>query len=184
MPPSQRIDLYLRPQTPFTATFLGTANLWQGELRPTTVRVGSLTIPLATAPDPAFIGRQVQILIRPEDIAVAPSAAEVWGTTLGMGTVQRITFTGTLERLRVQLASIPGIQASTLQASNGADGITLDVARTQQQSHAFPLREGDAVWVGVQRAHPLLDRTPDLCVARADEPPMPMEHHLAATVSS
>src|SRR5262245_9178583 len=42
-------ELYLRPQTEFVATFLGTANLMVGECGQEGVRLGPVRVPLATA---------------------------------------------------------------------------------------------------------------------------------------
>src|SRR5436309_3241458 len=59
-------ELYLRPETEFVATFLGTASLMVGEATPQGVRVGPVCFPLGTHADTA--ARRVQVLFRPEDV--------------------------------------------------------------------------------------------------------------------
>src|SRR6266496_1667369 len=61
-------ELYLRPQTEFVATFLGTANLMVGEVTPEGVRLGPVQFPLSTRGDAAGVTRRVQVLFRPEDV--------------------------------------------------------------------------------------------------------------------
>jgi sulfate transport system ATP-binding protein len=49
-------ELYLRPETEFVATFLGTANLLVGEATPEGVRVGPVCFPLGTHAEPMPAG--------------------------------------------------------------------------------------------------------------------------------
>src|SRR5437867_2992379 len=67
-------ELYLRPQTEFVATFLGTANLMVGEVTRDGVRLGPVHFPLSTRPAAVGEARRVQVLFRPEDVAVKTSA--------------------------------------------------------------------------------------------------------------
>src|SRR6266508_4461034 len=60
-------ELYLRPQTEFVATFLGTANLMVGEVTRDGVRLGPVHFPLSTRPAAVGEARRVQVLFRPED---------------------------------------------------------------------------------------------------------------------
>ncbi len=65
-------ELYLRPQTEFAATFLGGANLWVGESTPGGVRIGPLEMPLSGGVRATGERRRLQVLVRPEDVAVRP----------------------------------------------------------------------------------------------------------------
>src|SRR5881628_1259214 len=67
-------ELYLRPQTEFVATFLGSANLMVGEVTRDGVRLGPVHFPLSTRPAAVGEARRVQVLFRPEDVAVKTSA--------------------------------------------------------------------------------------------------------------
>src|SRR3954454_10349151 len=70
-------ELYLRPETEFVATFLGTANLLVGVATAGGVRVGPVHFALSTQAEPEESSdgsRRVQVLFRPEDVAVRDSA--------------------------------------------------------------------------------------------------------------
>lgn len=153
--------LYQEPQTEFVATFLGTANLLVGHAAAGGIQVGPLHFPLnglATAPEP---GQRIQALFRPEDVVVAPSAAELQGATLGAGTVEEIIFGGSYERLRVRLPALSGVRPIAPPVSFGGDSLLVDVTRTREQAHCLPLQPGAAVWLGVRRMHAL--KHPGLC---------------------
>ena len=63
-------ELYLRPQTEFVATFLGTANLMVGDVAGDGVRLGPVDVPLGTSGGAQATPRRVQVLFRPEDVAI------------------------------------------------------------------------------------------------------------------
>ena len=104
-------ELYLRPQTEFVATFLGTANLVVGECTPKGVKVGPLEFPMSpggsAAAEPAD-PRRVQVLFRPEDVALRDVAADIAFPILGEGVVEQSSFLGSIERLRLRLPALPG----------------------------------------------------------------------------
>jgi sulfate transport system ATP-binding protein len=149
-------EVYLRPQEPFTATFLGSANIWWGEIQASIAQAGAVHLPLVPAVSAEFCGQRAQIMFRPEDVTLAPTLGTATGTPLGAGHVERITFVGTGERLRVRMAPLPGVHAVAPPPDFSDDAVLLDVERTQHQAQAFPLQVGDIVWAGVQRVHPLL----------------------------
>src|SRR5213594_1690865 len=81
-------ELYLRPQTEFVATFLGTANLMVGEVTRDGVRLGPVHFPLSTRPAAVGEARRVQVLFRPEDVAVKTSADALGWPLLGQALVE------------------------------------------------------------------------------------------------
>ncbi|MFN8504266.1 ATP-binding cassette domain-containing protein [Kouleothrix sp.] len=148
-------ELYQHPQTEFVATFLGTANLLVGRCTDDGVLVGTLHFPLSTAARPGNGDRRVQVLFRPEDIALAPSAEELAGPTLGAAEVEQITFAGSFERLRLRLPPIAGVRPIAPEVPYGSDAVLLEATRSQDQARGFPLAPGARVWVGVRRMHAL-----------------------------
>src|SRR4029453_6982430 len=68
-------DLYLRPQTEFSAVFLGGGNLWVGQGAGNGVRLGSVELPLGgdVRAEPAL--RRLQVLVRPEDVELSREAS-------------------------------------------------------------------------------------------------------------
>ncbi|MFP5287486.1 MAG: ABC transporter ATP-binding protein, partial [Thermoanaerobaculia bacterium] len=103
-------ELYLRPETELVATFLGTANLMVGEHGPGGVRLGPVELPLSTRADGGN-PRRVQVLFRPEDVAVRDSAEDLSCPLLGQAVVDQRSFVGSYERLRLRLPPLPGVRA-------------------------------------------------------------------------
>ncbi|HEY8021982.1 MAG TPA: ATP-binding cassette domain-containing protein [Thermoanaerobaculia bacterium] len=149
-------ELYLRPQTEFVATFLGTANLLVGEVTGKGVKVGPLEFPLATQGEPPSDPRRVQVLFRPEDVALRGSLAEMVNPLLGQGVVEATSFLGSVERLRLRLPALPGARPIAPAAPFGGDFLLVEASRSQYQSRRQPLKPGDDVWVGVRRVHALV----------------------------
>ena len=149
-------ELYLRPQTEFAAIFLGGANLWVGESAPGGVRIGPLEMPLSGDVRARGERRRLQVLVRPEDIAVRQTAAELDHPGLGQGIVEEAAFAGAVERLRVSLPALPGVRVIRPAVRFGGDRWSVEVVRPQHVARKEPLAAGDAVWVGVRRLHALL----------------------------
>jgi sulfate transport system ATP-binding protein len=149
-------ELYLRPETELVATFLGTANLMVGEHTAGGVRLGPVQFPLTTRAEVADGSRRVQVLFRPEDVALRGSAEALSCPTLGEAVVEQRAFVGSFERLRLRLPALPGVRAIAPPVPFGHDGVWIEAARSQDQARRFPLHPGDNTWVGVQRVHALV----------------------------
>ncbi|HKH47480.1 MAG TPA: ATP-binding cassette domain-containing protein, partial [Thermoanaerobaculia bacterium] len=149
-------ELYLRPETEFVATFLGTGNLMVGEHTAAGVQLGPVQFPLTTRAEAADASRRVQILFRPEDVALRGSAQDLSCPSLGEAVVEQRAFVGSFERLRLRLPSLPGVRAISPPVPFGSDGVWIEAARTQDQARRFPLHPGDTTFVGVQRVHALV----------------------------
>jgi sulfate transport system ATP-binding protein len=149
-------ELYLRPETEFVATFLGTANLMVGEATADGVRLGPVQFPLNTRAEPADGARRVQVLFRPEDVALRDSPDDRSFPLLGQAVVEQRSFVGSFERLRLRLPPLPGVRAIAPPVPFGRDEVWIEATRSQDQARRFPLRPGDSTWVGVQRVHALV----------------------------
>lgn len=130
-------ELYRRPQNHFTATFLGSANLLRGARNGTQVHVGERHLP-APADTEHLSGQAVDVLLRPESIEIALSAAELSGYALGEGVIEAITFAGALERVTIRMV--------------GRDE-PMEVVIAPERARRLGIRPGDHVWVGVQDYH-------------------------------
>ena len=148
-------ELYLRPHSEFVATFLGTANLMVGESTGDGLRLGPLSFPLATRPRGSFEPQRVQLLFRPEDVAVKDAPEALGWPLLGEAVVEECGFTGSFERLRLRLPPLPGVRPIAPPAPFGGDYILVEATRSQHQARRFPLRRGDRAWTGVRRIHAL-----------------------------
>jgi sulfate/thiosulfate transport system ATP-binding protein len=148
-------ELYLRPQTEFVATFLGTANLMVGATAPDGVRLGPLHFPMSTGTPPVAGTRRVQVLFRPEDVAVKTSSEALGWPLLGEAIVEDRGFLGSYERLRLRMPKFQGVRPIAPSAPFGGEFVLIDATRSQHQARRFPLRPGDKAWVGVRRVHAL-----------------------------
>jgi sulfate transport system ATP-binding protein len=159
-------ELYLHPETEFAATFLGGANLLVGDATPRGARIGGVELPLAGGVAAAAPGRRVQVLIRPEDVALAPVGAATSLPVLGEGTVDEVAFVGAAERLRVKLMAPPGVRVIQPQRPFGDPTLPVDAVRSQHAAQSFPLRPGERLSVAVRRAHALSH--PGLSIVHCD----------------
>ncbi len=148
-------ELYLHPQTEFVATFLGKANLMVGECNATGVRLGPVHLPLDPHVTSRAGGRRVQVLFRPEDVAIRERPEMMTHPSLGRAVIEEVGFTGSLERIRLRLPALRGVRTIAPPAPFGADYALIEATRSQAQSRQAPLRTGTRVWVGVRRIHAL-----------------------------
>lgn len=148
-------ELYQRPETEFVAAFLGTANLLVGHGTPDGVKVGPVHFPVSYQTKPLGEAQRVQVLFRPEDIALASSPEALDCPQLGCGEVEESAFAGSFERLRLRLPPMPGVRPIAPPVSFGSGSVLVEATRSQDQASRLPLRPGDSVWVGVRRIHAL-----------------------------
>jgi sulfate transport system ATP-binding protein len=148
-------ELYARPRTEFVARFLGAANLIVGINEPHGVRIGPCLFPLKTKGGEREDAGRVQVLFRPEDVAVkdAPDALD-W-PLLGKAVVEDNAFYGSIERLRLRIPEIKGVRMIDPPPVFGELGIVVEASRSQHQARRYPLAQGDVAWVGLRRIHAL-----------------------------
>ena len=145
-------DLYSRPATRFVATFLGAANLFLARPVAGGIQVGAAT--LATPEQSAQSrGHEVVAVVRPEEIAVAATPAELGPDYVANGVVDELVFNGALEQLHLRLEN--GAGAPLLANADAAAIPYLEVTRTQPERRAFELHPGQSVAIGVRRVHVL-----------------------------
>ncbi|MBV8974344.1 MAG: ABC transporter ATP-binding protein [Sinobacteraceae bacterium] len=144
-------ELYARPATRFVATFLGAANLFLARRTPDGIQVGGKTMGSAERA-PGAPEHEVVAVVRPEEVELSAARESLGSRYLGNGVIDEITFTGALERLRVQLDE--AVHAPLLAASD-ADARALQVTRTRQAPRGFEVQQGQTVAVGLRRVHVL-----------------------------
>ena len=148
-------ELYQRPQTEFVASFLGTANLLLGSAMDKDVQVGPVSFPLNFEIQRTTNDRRVQVLFRPEDVALSLQAEDLGCPVLGQAEVEEISFGGAFERLRLRLPPISGVRPISPPVAFGNRSILVDATRPPEQVSRYPLLPGDKAWVGVHRIHAL-----------------------------
>jgi len=172
-------ELYLRPQTEFVATFLGRANLFVGVCSSDGVHVGGASFPLASRTGADDDARRVQVLFRPEDVAVKLTRDALDGPAFGEGVVEAAEFSGSIERLRIRIPAIRGVRPIAPAVPFGSDSMLLEATRSQHLARRWPLAVGDRAWVGIRRIHALAHR--GLSFAVIDRGPGPNREFLAWT---
>ena len=148
-------DLYMHPQTEFVASFLGTANILLGKHEKQNIQIGPHVFGLTKEATQFSTDGRVQVLFRPEDLALACNREALDCTPLGEGVVTALGFNGPTERIRLELPSIPGVRAIAPAVPFGSQNIAIEVTRPPEQAAAFPLCVNDKAWVGIRRLHAL-----------------------------
>jgi sulfate transport system ATP-binding protein len=136
-------ELYRRPQSRFTATFLGSANLLHGHRNGTVVTLSKAAEPVALAapPNTEHLSNQpVEILSRPEEVELALTAGDLQGQVIGSGVVQGTVFAGPLERVTVKL-------------TGADDDLTIQALLNPNEARAIGIAPGKEVWVGLKDYH-------------------------------
>jgi len=149
------LELYARPRTEFVARFLGAANLIVGINEPSGIRVGPCVFPLRTQGQEREDAGRVQVLFRPEDVAVKDSRDALDWPLLGRAVVEESAFFGSIERLRLRLPELTGVRMIEPPPVFGEEGIVVEASRSQHQARRYPLAAGDSAWVGLRRIHAL-----------------------------
>ncbi len=170
-------ELYLRPRSPFVATFLGAANLVVGESSARSVRLGPVELPVTTEVTAGRAPRRVQVLFRPEDVELS-GAEHGEHPRLGRGVVEYRAFVGAFERLRLRLPPLPGVRSVAPSPTFGGGHIPVDVVRPQHESAFLPLTARAEAWVAVRRFHVLAPATLRLLVESGPSPAAQAAHRL------
>lgn len=148
-------DLYMRPQTEFVASFLGTANILLGKSDKERIQIGPHVFEITGEASQFSTDGRVQVVFRPEDIALAARKEELDCTPLGEGIVTSLGFNGPTERIRLEVPSLPGVRAIAPPVPFGSQNILIEATRPPEQAAAFPLSVNDKAWVGIRRLHAL-----------------------------
>ncbi len=148
-------DLYQQPQTEFVASFLGTANILVGKTEAGHIHIGPQVYGLDERAARFSTDGRVQVVFRPEDLALAGSQEELDCTPLGEGTVTSMAFNGPAERIRLEIPSIPGVRPISPIVPFGSRTIAIEASRSPDQAASYPLSLNDKAWVGVRRLHAL-----------------------------
>ena len=144
--------LYRRPATRFAASFLGAANVLVGRHEREGVRLGLSSFTVEGERHAFDEGDEVAVVVRPEDIVVAPRRELLAAPAAGVGIVSAIEFVGPVERLRLE---VPLDEPLADALAPVAGRLSLEAARTARESDWFPLAPGQRVWLGFGALHAL-----------------------------
>src|SRR6185295_13849633 len=88
-------------------------------------------------------------------VALAERKEDLAHPVLGLAVIERSTFVGATERLRLRLPHLPGTRSIAPAAPFGTDTVLVEASRTQHQVRRLPLAPGESAWVGVRHVHAL-----------------------------
>jgi sulfate transport system ATP-binding protein len=98
---------------------------------------------------------RVQVLFRPEDVALASEAEALACPILGQAVVEEVWFGGSVEKLRLRLPPITGVRPISPPVAFGSSSILVEATRLPEQTSRLPLQPGSKTWLGVHRIHTL-----------------------------
>jgi len=152
-------QLYHRPASQFVATFVGGGNVLVGELCPGGVKLGSRVVlcPPESALPGHLEGARVRLMARSENVEVREDARLLEGHSLGEGQVAEAVFTGSGQRLRLDLPELDGVRCILPVPAYGQEHPQLEAwVAGRPDGHLFQV--GQKVAVGLLHYH-LLERT-------------------------
>jgi sulfate/thiosulfate transport system ATP-binding protein len=135
-------ELYCRPSSLFTATFLGAGTLIVGRAEQGEAWFGSLKLPIPPE-NPHEDGARVVLLFRPEQV-VACTDVPAGMPVLGKGSVVEESFAGSFRRVRLRLPHLPGTRQVSPAPAFGEEGLLVDATLGPEAKLV-----GDPVWAGL-----------------------------------
>ena len=144
--------LYRQPATRFVATFLGAANLLLGTFERRGIRIGESRLPVSDQGQLRSDGDEATVVVRPEDIELAPAREALRSPAIGTASISELRFVGSTERLKLAMPSTCRLASAV---RPGAASIVLDAVRDSSESRNFRVEPGKRVWLGFRNAHVL-----------------------------
>jgi len=145
-------SLYQRPGTRFVATFLGGANLLLGPYGYRDVQLGESFFEVDRWSEALRSGDEAAVVVRPEDVVLAPMRDLLNVPVVGMGKIAEIKFVGSNERLRLEMSAMETLASAQ---RPGAPTFTVEAVRSASDVNAMPLSIGQKVYVGFKQMHAL-----------------------------
>jgi sulfate transport system ATP-binding protein len=134
-------DIYDSPRTPFVASFLGSSNVFRGQIRDGRAAVGPVAL---AVPDHIPEGSAVRAVVRPHDVrisALGPTAEAPDGdgvlSSRSVGRILRIARLGPSVKLELTLT---------------ATGDVVSVQLSRREFEAMGVGDGDAVVIDLEQA--------------------------------
>lgn len=158
-------ELYARPHSLFAATFLGAGTVLVGRAGDRQAQFGPLSLPIP-GDSPHEEGSRVQLLFRPEHVALSADGPPPDLPLVGKGAIIEQNFTGPLRRVRLRLPRLAGTRQISPPPPFGEEGLLIDAAFSSEAAI-----DGREMWVGL-RSWTILDKPdPHLLVCDPGEGP-------------
>lgn len=117
--------LYAKPKSLFVASFLGAGTVLVGRTAEGKARFGPLVVPIPEE-TPHEEGASVELLFRPEQVALSASQPRDGSLVLGKGEITDQTFAGSLRRVRLRLPRLPATRQVSPVVPFGEEGLLVD----------------------------------------------------------
>jgi ABC-type Fe3+/spermidine/putrescine transport system ATPase subunit/nucleotide-binding universal stress UspA family protein len=140
-------DLYSKPSTLFVSTFLGAGTVLVGRALGDRAHFGSLSLPIPPEV-PHDDGARVELLFRPEQVALSKSRPADSDAVVGQGKIVEHSFTGMLRRVRLRLPRLVGTRQLAPPVPFGEEGLLLDAILPA----GVPFNDGE-LWVSLKGWH-------------------------------
>ncbi|HWN99868.1 MAG TPA: ATP-binding cassette domain-containing protein [Blastocatellia bacterium] len=158
-------SLYARPRSLFAATFLGAGTVLVGRAEQGQAKFGTLALPIP-ADVPHDEGAPVQLLFRPEQVALADDDFPAEMPVLGKGKTLEQSFSGALRRMRLTLPRPQGVRQIAPLVPFGEEGLLIDASVASESQ-----LNGDELWIGLRAWTILKQPPPRLLVCDAGKGP-------------
>jgi ABC-type Fe3+/spermidine/putrescine transport system ATPase subunit/nucleotide-binding universal stress UspA family protein len=140
-------SLYAKPSTLFVSTFLGAGTVLVGRAEGDRAHFGTLSLPIP-AEVPHDEGARVELLFRPEQVALSQSRPSDNEAIVGQGKIVEHSFTGMLRRVRLRLPRLAGTRQLAPQVPFGEEGLLVDAILPA----GVPFNDGE-LWVTLRGWH-------------------------------
>src|SRR5262245_28305064 len=148
-------EVYNDPQTEFVATFLGAANVVEGNWRDGFIALDCEQCLRAPRPTPQMIVDRIKMIFRPEDVTLgAPTGLVETPHHLGRGEIIDVSFTGAAESLTIKLmprgytGPLPDLHCNG--GSDKSCNLVIKAIRSKWEAKKLRLTAGSAVSVGLR----------------------------------
>jgi len=138
------LEVYQRPQTTFTARFLGCSNVFAGRIG-SAAEAGAVTVDVADglrfaaswrSPEPARVGDNAMVAFRADRVVVRPATGAPTGENSFAGEVETAAFLGTCFDYTIRAGSLQ-VQAEGPVDHPVARGDAVSLSVPPEQCHAF-----------------------------------------------
>jgi hypothetical protein len=116
------------------------------------VRLGESYFEVDRWSDALRSGDEAAVVVRPEDVVLAPMRDLLTVPVVGMGKVVELKFGGSSERLRLEMNAMETLASAQ---RPGAPVFTIEAVRGAGEVDAMPLSVGQKVYVGFKHMHAL-----------------------------
>ena len=150
--------LYSAPRSLSVATLLGAGTILVGKADAGYARIGPLSLPIPPQTSHED-GASVQVLFRPEQVVLSTDKPCGEIPVLGRGKILEQTFSGSFQRVRLQLPHLAATRQAAPHVPFGEEGLVVDAIVPCDQPLAC-----NTIWVGLRAWHILEQPRPRLLI--------------------